>query len=172
MAKSPGKRLDSWKEIAEYLGRDVRTALRWEKEKRLPVHRVPGGSRHAVYAYPEEIDRWLSGAMPETEGPPPELKPKPKVPLHRKQVSLGLVISGITILVTIIIVLGLNVRGSKPPRVERLLFLDKKLTALDKEGKISHTAEQCPERTHPKPILSWDPKNGWTELRPVSQKLP
>jgi hypothetical protein len=52
-------RLDSWKEIAGYLGRDLRTVRRWEKEKRLPVRRVPGGERSVVFAYPEEIDRWL-----------------------------------------------------------------------------------------------------------------
>jgi hypothetical protein len=53
------KRLDSWKEIAEYLGRDVRTAMRWE-EVGFPVHRVPGGLRSGVFAIPEEIDVWLA----------------------------------------------------------------------------------------------------------------
>jgi len=55
-------RLDSWKQIADYLGRDVTTVIRWEKEKALPVHRVPGGKRHAVFAYPEEIDAWMLSA--------------------------------------------------------------------------------------------------------------
>ncbi len=54
-------KLDGWKEIAAYLGRDVTTAIRWEGERRLPVHRVPGGKRSAVYAYPHEIDEWLNG---------------------------------------------------------------------------------------------------------------
>lgn len=51
-------RLDSWKDIAAYLGRDVRTVIRWEK-KGLPVHRVPGGQRQAIFAYTDEIDAWL-----------------------------------------------------------------------------------------------------------------
>ena len=51
----------SWKEIADYLGRDVRTVVRWEKDKGLPVHRVPGGKRQAVYAFSDELDRWLRG---------------------------------------------------------------------------------------------------------------
>lgn len=55
----PTSRLDSWKEIAGYLGRDVRTVIRWEREKHLPVHRVPGGKRRSVFAYPEEIGAWL-----------------------------------------------------------------------------------------------------------------
>jgi len=53
--------LNSWKEIAYYLGRDVRTVRRWEKERGLPVHRVPGGKRSGVFAYPAEIDGWLLG---------------------------------------------------------------------------------------------------------------
>jgi excisionase family DNA binding protein len=55
----PTSRLDSWKEIAEYLGHDVRTVIRWEREKHLPVHRVPGGRRRTVFAYTEEIEAWL-----------------------------------------------------------------------------------------------------------------
>jgi len=59
MTSSQKKRLDSWKEIAEYLGRDLRTVQRWEGEKGLPIHRVPGGKRQAVFAYRDEIDAWL-----------------------------------------------------------------------------------------------------------------
>jgi excisionase family DNA binding protein len=66
------RRLDSWKEIAAYLGRHERTVIRWEKKKRLPVHRVPGGERQAVFAYTAELDAWLKqeelgegGAVPQ-----------------------------------------------------------------------------------------------------------
>lgn len=50
--------LESWKEIAAYLNRDVRTVSRWEKQEGLPVHRHRHGSRSSVYAYPNEIDAW------------------------------------------------------------------------------------------------------------------
>jgi len=60
--------LDSWKEIAEYLGRDVRTAIRWEHERGLPVHRMPGGRRGGVFAYAEEIDRWRRGQPSDDTG--------------------------------------------------------------------------------------------------------
>lgn len=60
MARTPNGRLDSWKEVAEYLHRDISTAVRWSKERGLPVHRVPGGRRQAVFAYSEEIDAWLA----------------------------------------------------------------------------------------------------------------
>jgi Tol biopolymer transport system component len=52
-------RLDSWKEIAAYLGREVRTVQRWEKNDGLPVHRLFHSKRGSVYATPEELDRWL-----------------------------------------------------------------------------------------------------------------
>ena len=54
-------RLDSWKEIAAYLQRDVRTARRWELEEGLPVHRHPHKSRSSVYAYRSQIDSWRDG---------------------------------------------------------------------------------------------------------------
>jgi tetratricopeptide (TPR) repeat protein len=54
-------RLDSWKEIAAFFGRDERTVRRWEKERSLTVHRVPGGARGGVFAYSEELREWLKG---------------------------------------------------------------------------------------------------------------
>ena len=35
-----GRRLESWKEIAAYLGRDVTTVRRWERREGLPVYRI------------------------------------------------------------------------------------------------------------------------------------
>lgn len=57
-------RLNSWKEIAVYLGRDVRTVLRWEKERGLPVRCIPGGKRRRVFAYQAEVEAWLGGLAP------------------------------------------------------------------------------------------------------------
>lgn len=57
---TPGRqRLDSWKEIAAFFGRDERTVNRWEKERGLPVHRLPG-SKGRVYAYADELSAWLA----------------------------------------------------------------------------------------------------------------
>lgn len=52
--------LNSWKEIATYLGRGVRTVQRWEAELQLPVHRPRGKNRSAVMAFRAELDQWLS----------------------------------------------------------------------------------------------------------------
>lgn len=62
-----GKRLDSWKEIASFFGRAERTVKRWETERGLPVHRVPGSARGSVFAYPEELAEWLKGRSTELE---------------------------------------------------------------------------------------------------------
>ena len=55
---SAGERLDSWKEIAAYLRRDIRTVQRWER-KGFPVHRLLHQQKATVYAYRSEIDDWL-----------------------------------------------------------------------------------------------------------------
>ena len=57
--QASNRRLDSWKEIAAFFGRDERTVKRWEKERALPVHRVPGGVRSGVFAYTDELSQWL-----------------------------------------------------------------------------------------------------------------
>ena len=54
-----GERLDSWKDIAAYLGREVRTVQRWAVARSLPIHRVPGGSRPRVFSHKAEIDAWM-----------------------------------------------------------------------------------------------------------------
>ncbi len=63
MSHVPDERLDSWKEIAAYLRRDIRTVRRWEKTRSLPVHRLPGDGRQAVYAFRTEIEAWLSSGI-------------------------------------------------------------------------------------------------------------
>jgi tetratricopeptide (TPR) repeat protein len=60
-ASSNRQRLDSWKEIAAFFGRDERTVNRWEKELGLPVHRLPG-TRGRVYAYTDELSDWLAAS--------------------------------------------------------------------------------------------------------------
>jgi tetratricopeptide (TPR) repeat protein len=57
-----GKRLDTWKEIGAFFGRDERTVKRWESTRGLPIHRVPGAGRANVYAYEQELTEWLQGA--------------------------------------------------------------------------------------------------------------
>jgi hypothetical protein len=58
------KTLQSWKEIASYLGITARSAQRWEKEAGLPVYRHAGSNKSHVFAYTEELQKWLeSGGL-------------------------------------------------------------------------------------------------------------
>lgn len=58
-------RLDGWKEISGYLGRDVRTCQRWEKESGLPVYRINDTSdKSKVYSFKEDLDTWLKSKGP------------------------------------------------------------------------------------------------------------
>lgn len=59
MTRSPEEdRLESWKAIARYLGRSVRTVRRWEQQEALPVHRLMHQSQASVYAFRQELDDW------------------------------------------------------------------------------------------------------------------
>jgi TolB-like protein/Tfp pilus assembly protein PilF len=64
-ADSQGRRLESWKEIAAYLGRDVTTVRRWEKREGLPVHRLHHSRLGSVYAYTAELDTWRNKRVPD-----------------------------------------------------------------------------------------------------------
>lgn len=63
----PGTRLEGWKAIARYLGKDPRTALRWV-DLGLPVCRV-NGRNSSVYAYSDEVEAWLRGRPPGDDEP-------------------------------------------------------------------------------------------------------
>src|SRR5579863_4359409 len=54
----PEDRLDSWKEIAAYLKRGVRTVQRWERASGLPVYRLELDRQGSVFAYKPELDAW------------------------------------------------------------------------------------------------------------------
>lgn len=58
------RRLDSWKEIAAFFGRDERTVKRWEKEKGLPVHRLPENTGARVFAFTDELTQWMNRPEP------------------------------------------------------------------------------------------------------------
>ncbi len=51
-------RLDSWKEIAAHLNRDVTTVQRWEKREGMPVHRHLHDRMGSVHASRAELDAW------------------------------------------------------------------------------------------------------------------
>ena len=57
MAKNDD-RLNSWKQIASVLNREVRTVQMWEKHEGLPIHRHFHNRRSTVFASRAEIESW------------------------------------------------------------------------------------------------------------------
>jgi Tol biopolymer transport system component len=86
--KPPEDRLDSWKEIAAYLNRDVTTVQRWEKREGMPVHRHLHDRMGSVYASRAELDAWVRTrnlrAAPESGRNVPS--PNPPAPLRRSTI--------------------------------------------------------------------------------------
>jgi hypothetical protein len=72
-------RLNSWKEIAAYLGRDVTTVQRWEKREGMPVHRHVHDRMGSVYAFRGELEAWTASRQQRssTAGAPVEQAPGP-----------------------------------------------------------------------------------------------
>ncbi len=64
MASNPNGILGSWKEIAAYLGKGVRTVQRWERDLSLPVRRPIAHDKRIVIAVPLELDAWVRRQMP------------------------------------------------------------------------------------------------------------
>jgi len=90
--RPPEDRLDSWKEIAAYLNRDVTTVQRWEKREGMPVHRHLHGTMGSVYASRVELDAWAR-----SRNPRPALEdgnhvpsPNPAAPPPRAAISTSL----------------------------------------------------------------------------------
>jgi Tol biopolymer transport system component len=57
-AADRSERLESWKEIAVYLGRGVTTVQRWEQQEGLPIHRLPHAKKGSIFAIRSELDEW------------------------------------------------------------------------------------------------------------------
>jgi hypothetical protein len=77
--------LSSWKDIASYMGRGIRTVQRWEAEMGLPVRRPKPRERQIVLAFPEELDTWLHSA-------PRRQRPDTAATLARTQCLVGVML--------------------------------------------------------------------------------
>ncbi|MHB8756219.1 MAG: hypothetical protein ACYC92_14895 [Candidatus Acidiferrales bacterium] len=82
-------RLDSWKEIALHLKRDVRTAQRWEVSEGLPVYRHQHGKNDSVYAYKSEVDSWWASRRPAVQKQDPGKEDVQKLELHKQHHEKG-----------------------------------------------------------------------------------
>ena len=117
--------LNSWKEIALYLNRGVRTVQRWEAELGLPVRRPRAKSRSAVIALRSEIDQWLkSCSIPEqkTSGHVPAIASTRKLLIECRE-------------------LRANLRNSRAQLRAELAELKEKLTKLSISTSVSEEIE-------------------------------
>jgi Tol biopolymer transport system component len=106
----PEDRLDSWKEIAGYLNRDVTTVQRWEKREGMPVHRHLHDRMGTVYASRAELDAWTRSrnpqATPENGNEAPSsnvqvLQPRPEIATSRTRWKfiLPLAMAGVALVI-------------------------------------------------------------------------
>jgi hypothetical protein len=59
MSSPEGRIFSSWKEIAAFLGRGVRTVQRWETTLGLPIRRPNGYGSNVIVASESELREWL-----------------------------------------------------------------------------------------------------------------
>jgi tetratricopeptide (TPR) repeat protein len=83
--------LDSWKEIAAYLGRSVKTCRRWEHELGLPIHRLEDSPKARVFAYPDELDQWIKSTQKSDESQKRIIPGKKKLFIPVLALTLGII---------------------------------------------------------------------------------
>jgi tetratricopeptide (TPR) repeat protein len=115
----PGdRRIDGWKAIAAYLGRDRTTVYRWARERGLPIRSIPGGKTRTVYALTSELDAWRRGPGPAEDGEQPAEPDETAGPeAGRGRAPLALFASlGIALLALMAILLLRTREAPSPPR--------------------------------------------------------
>jgi len=145
-SSADNRRIDSWKEIAAFFGRDERTVKRWEKERGLPVHRLPG-ERGGVFAYTAELTRWLNstgngsaaGSNPSEARPPST----PAIPLQAQPATVPpetarpapLSLRALLLAAAILVILGLSFYSVRVVRRHERARLDRTAHVPDPEAE-------------------------------------
>jgi TolB-like protein/tetratricopeptide (TPR) repeat protein len=126
-ADSRGRRLESWKEIAVYLGRDVTTVRRWERREGLPVSRILHSKIGSVYAYTTELDAWRDSRAPAAATDVADAHPVPEIAAQRIRVARRwFVVSGVAILALLVVAYFATrsrLRGATGPKIKSLAVL-------------------------------------------------
>lgn len=132
-----GGRLDSWKAIAAYLGKDAGTVRRWERVRGLPVHRVPGGKGTSVYAYTSEIDAWLKSPGEDSPDDEPDVdiaSATPATQSHRASIWKSAAAVVIVVAsVTTVMFWGLQLRIA--PSGVQVHITEQSVNAVNGEGR-------------------------------------
>ena len=132
----PEERLDSWKDIAAYLQRDVSTVQRWEKREGMPVHRHVHDKQGSVYGFRSELDAWRARAS--------HLAPAP-MPAERRRTPWRLVAAaGGLIAVAAIVIVAVSLIGRPGTELspdasdllQRARYLSVRTTDVDSRSAI------------------------------------
>lgn len=118
----PMGRLESWKAVAAYFGRDERTVRRWEAERGLPIRRLPGGGRSRIFADISEIEAWRRGGGAD-EGAKPTRTPK----ILKRWLYLGVVAAATAAAIAIgglWLGLGFKAPHGPPPIAAERLYVE------------------------------------------------
>jgi TolB-like protein len=121
-------RLDSWKEIAAYLHRDVTTVQRWEKREGMPVHRHLHDKAGSVYAYSSELDAWQKSRKLQLEELTQEQKTEPTVETFGSrqrifQSQSWLFLAGVVVVLLAAILIAMSGGHPKQPQIRSLAVL-------------------------------------------------
>ena len=156
-SQSP-RRLDSWKEIAAYLKHDLRTVERWEQERGLPVHRVPGNKRSAVFAFAEELDAWLSGQPLSGQTPAEENHREPAAEPRRMRSPV--VWAGAAVILVFVALAAWSWRSRPESLPARARLEGNKLSVFDGAGQLlwEHAFPGSVHRFPPGTLLGDGPK--------------
>jgi TolB-like protein/Tfp pilus assembly protein PilF len=120
-----GRRLESWKEIGAYLGRDVTTVRRWERREGLPVYRILHSKLGSVYAYTTELDAWRdgrAGAATDVADAEPVLE----IARHGLRARRWLVVCGVAMLALLVVAYlttRTRLRGATGSKIKSLAVL-------------------------------------------------
>jgi tetratricopeptide (TPR) repeat protein len=137
----PRRRLDSWKEIAAWFGRDVRTVRRWEKDEALPIHRHLHKKLGTVYAFEDELEAWRQQRRSrEDDG-----AAKPEVP-HRRSLRPVWIAAAALLLLASAIVLTWRRAPAPIPFDERDWVLITQFENRTGEGLFDGSVEYALER--------------------------
>jgi TolB-like protein/Tfp pilus assembly protein PilF len=133
--RPPDDRLDSWKEIAVYLHRDVKTVQRWEKREGMPVHRHQHDRMGSVYAFGSELDAWVQSRRLRLEEEEQQHERRPEAPVdaegdHGPRGTPGtrrwLVVGGVVVLALLAatqVMTRSRARGATRPKIKSLAVL-------------------------------------------------
>jgi tetratricopeptide (TPR) repeat protein len=157
---------DSWKEIAAYLKRSVKTCQRWERELGLPIHRPDQGSGARIVAYKQDIDRWLAGTRHLEDMPAPDSEP-----VHRQKMRWALIAGGAAFVVVAALGSVLVLRSFSKKRLVPIPALNPSVAVLPFENPRDDKALEIWETALPELLFTDLAQSRYVQVVPPARVL-